>query len=123
MILATGMIVFSCAEIGSPYRVLTFAWPVTLSLRDCKRARLPMRNSFWLGLRHTEHANSIRKYPWLRLAGFMHIECSICQSFPAATWLLIDVAASRRDTSSRWTGCSRVFEWPQSADLVRCLAI
>ena len=53
MILATGMIVFSCAEIGSPYRVLTFAWPVTLSLRDCKRARLPyMGNSFWLQIRH-----------------------------------------------------------------------
>src|ERR1700746_1776718 len=47
MIFATGMIVFSCAEIGSPYRVLTLAWLVTLSLSDCKRARLPMGNSFW----------------------------------------------------------------------------
>jgi hypothetical protein len=36
MILATGMIVFSYAEIGSLYRILTLAWLVTLSLSDCK---------------------------------------------------------------------------------------
>src|ERR1700733_2024164 len=38
-----GIMVFPWAEMGSPKMVFTPAWPTMLSLSDCKRATLPIR--------------------------------------------------------------------------------